>query len=469
MSHFKLGVEVVSAHDLLPKDGQGASNAFVEIHFDGQKFRTTTKEKDLNPVWNESFYFNISDPHKLPELTLDAHVYHHTKSNNKTCIGKVSLNGTSFVPFSDAVLLHYPLEKPSILSRSRGELGLKIFVTSDPYIMPSNPLPAMDSNLPADRQAQASVEQTLDSVSDILSGEKSELRQRRTFHHLPNSDLQQRQTAPPPMPGPPKPNYGAYEMRAGPQPPRPVYSGPPMQPPDYALKETSPFLGGGRIVGGRVIPSDRPTSTYDLVEKMLYLFVRVVKARDLPVKDVTGSLDPYVEVKIGNYKGRTKYFGKNKNPEWNEVFAFAKDKLQSSELEVVVLDKDLVLDDFVGRARFDLFEVPTRVPPDSPLAPEWYRLEDKNGEKKKWELMLAVWFGTQADEAFPDAWHSDTAVDDVSSISQANIRSKVYHSPRLWYVRVNVVQAQDLVLSDRNRFPDVYVKVLIKNWRFEYG
>ncbi|KAI7987535.1 FT-interacting protein 7 [Camellia lanceoleosa] len=81
--------------------------------------------------------------------------------------------------------------------------------------------------------------------------------------------------------------------------------------------------------------------------------------------------------------------------------------MQSSVLEVVVMDKDLVKDDFAGIVRFDLNEVPTRVPPDSPLAPEWYRLEDKKGEKKKGELMLAVWIGTQADEAFLDAWHSD--------------------------------------------------------------
>ncbi|CAN1230278.1 FT-interacting protein 3 [Linum perenne] len=70
--------------------------------------------------------------------------------------------------------------------------------------------------------------------------------------------------------------------------------------------------------------------------------------------------------------------------------------------------------------------------------------------------MLAVWFGTQADEAFPDAWHSD-------AINPSSSRSKVYHSPRLWYVRVNVIEAQDLIANDKNRFPDAYVKVQIGN------
>ncbi|XVF73222.1 hypothetical protein PTKIN_Ptkin12aG0184100 [Pterospermum kingtungense] len=463
MSSFKLGVEVVSAHDLVAKDGQGSSNPLVELHFDDQRFRTTTKEKDLNPVWNESFYFNISDPNKLSNLPLEAYVYNLNKENNiKTCLGKVRLSGTSFVPYSDAVILHYPLEKRSILSRAKGELGLKVFVTDDPSIKSSNPLPAMESFLHSD--VDSAYAQIPKSVPSSLPKEKNE--KRHTFHHLPNANHSEQKQTFPPMPPPQQVNYGVHEMKSEPQPPKVVrmFSGSSSQPPDFAVKETSPFLGGGRIVGGRVIRGDRPSSTYDLVEQMRFLFVRVVKARDLPSKDMTGSLDPYVEVKVGNYKGITKHYEKKQNPEWNQVFAFARETLQSSVLEVVVKDKDLVKDDFVGFVRFDLHEVPTRVPPDSPLAPEWYRLEDKKGEKKKGELMLAVWYGTQADEAFPDAWHSDAiAPGESTSIASTYIRSKVYHSPRLWYVRVNVIEAQDLVPSDKNRFPDAYVKVQIGN------
>ncbi|XWS46067.1 hypothetical protein CRYUN_Cryun14cG0032600 [Craigia yunnanensis] len=458
MSSFKLGVEVVSAHDLVAKDGQGSSNPFVELHFDNQRFRTTTKEKDLNPVWNESFYFNISDSNNLSSLHLEAYVYNHIKANNsKTCLGKVCLTGTSFVPYSDAVVLHYPLEKQSIFSRAKGELGLKVFVTDDPSIKSSNPLPVMESSLHKDvGSAYAKIQ---NSVPDSFPKEKPD--KRHAFHHLPNANHSQQKRNFPPAPPQQQMNYGVHEMKFEPQH---MFSGSSSQPPDYALRETSPFLGGGQIVGGRVIRGDRPSSTYDLVEQMRYLFVRVVKAQDLPSKDVTGSLDPFVEVKVGNYKGITKHYEKKQNPEWNQVFAFARETLQSSVLEVVLKDKNLVKDDFVGIVRFDLHEVPTRVPPDSPLAPEWYRLEDKKGEKKKGELMLAVWYGTQADEAFPDAWNSDAiAPGDSTSISSTYIRSKVYHSPRLWYVRVNVIEAQDLVPADKNRFPDAYVKVQIGN------
>jgi hypothetical protein len=226
-------------------------------------------------------------------------------------------------------------------------------------------------------------------------------------------------------------------------------------PHEFALKETSPNIGAGAVT------RDKLSCTYDLVEQMQYLYVRIVKAKDLPTKDVTGSLDPYVEVKLGNYKGLTKHFEKKSNPQWNQIFAFSKDRIQASVLEVIVKDKDVIADDFVGRVWFDLNDIPKRVPPDSPLAPQWYRLEDRKGEKAKGELMLAVWMGTQADEAFSDSWHSDAAL--VGSEAVANIRSKVYLSPKLWYVRVNVIEAQDLVPTDKSRYPEVFVKVALGN------
>ncbi|RYR22007.1 hypothetical protein Ahy_B03g067297 isoform G [Arachis hypogaea] len=195
---------------------------------------------------------------------------------------------------------------------------------------------------------------------------------------------------------------------------------------------------------------------------MHYLYVNVVKARDLPVMDITGSLDPYVEVKLGNYKGVTKHLEKNQHPVWKQIFAFSKERLQSNLLEVTVKDKDIAKDDFVGRVLFDLTEVPLRVPPDSPLAPQWYRLEDKKGYKvNNGEIMLAVWMGTQADESFPEAWHSDAH--NVSHSNLANTRSKVYFSPKLYYLRLQVIEAQDLVPHDKGRAPEAVVRVQLGN------
>ncbi|GMH04440.1 hypothetical protein Nepgr_006279 [Nepenthes gracilis] len=232
---------------------------------------------------------------------------------------------------------------------------------------------------------------------------------------------------------------------------------------DYMVKDTDPQLGQRwpNGAGRSWMNGERFTSTYDLVEQTFYLYVRVMKAKDLPPSSITGTCDPYVEVKLGNYKGRTKHFENRRNPEWNQVFAFSKDRVQATLLEVFVKDKEMVgRDDYLGRVVFDLNEVPSRVPPDSPLAPQWYRLEDRRGEGKvKGEIMLAVWMGTQADEAFSEAWHADAAF--VQGEGVLSVRSKVYIAPKLWYLRVNVIEAQDIVPNDRSRAPEVFVKVQV--------
>lgn len=231
---------------------------------------------------------------------------------------------------------------------------------------------------------------------------------------------------------------------------------------DFSLKETSPNIGGGRVSG-----REKLTTSFDLVEQLHFLYIRLVRARDLPA-GTTPCNNPFVEIKIGNYKGTTtKQFEKNKldDPEWNQVFAFEKDRIQAVTVEVTVRNKVSTVngDDVLGKLCFDVPDIPSRVPPDSSLAPQWYSLEDKDGRKgERGELMLAIWMGTQADEVFPDAWHSDAATVNGESIS--NTRSKVYISPRMWYLRVNIIQAQDLVLMNKNRNPpEVYVKAMLGN------
>ncbi|KAJ4905268.1 C2 calcium/lipid-binding plant phosphoribosyltransferase family protein [Raphanus sativus] len=224
--------------------------------------------------------------------------------------------------------------------------------------------------------------------------------------------------------------------------PTPVMEAAPFQP-------VRPVLRGGLQA--------KTTTTHDLVEPMEYLFIKIVKARNLPTMDATGSLDPYVEVKLGNFTARTTHFEKNKNPVWNEVFAFTKSDQQANFVDVIVMDKDVIKDDFVGSIRFDLNEIPTRVATDSSLAPEWHIVNHEKGG----EIMLSVWFGTQADEAFSDATYSDA----LNAVNKSSVRSKVYHSPRLWYLRVNVIEAQDLVIvPDRTQFPpNPYVKIKLGN------
>ncbi|XP_047068973.1 FT-interacting protein 1-like [Lolium rigidum] len=263
----------------------------------------------------------------------------------------------------------------------------------------------------------------------------------------------------------------------------------PQPQPQPQVREQWPAGGGGgsstRARGGGagwmgLASSDRPlASAYDLVERMHYLYVRVVKARGIPVGAITGGCSPYVEVRLGNYRGTTRHHEGKTSPEWNQVFAFSRERVQATALEVFVRDRNAVArDDCVGRVMFDIAEVPVRVPPDSPLAPQWYRLETARhggiggGMVLQSEVMLAVWVGTQADEAFADAWHADAAsvrggVDGVAAALQS-ARSKVYVTPKLWYLRINVLEAQDVVVGGlfvgdkvRQQHVEVFAKVQV--------
>ncbi|GKD02432.1 hypothetical protein Tco_1177406, partial [Tanacetum coccineum] len=52
---------------------------------------------------------------------------------------------------------------------------------------------------------------------------------------------------------------------------------------DFSLRETRPSLGGGRVPG-----NERFGTAFDLVEQMHYMYVKIVKAKNLPSKAVVG-------------------------------------------------------------------------------------------------------------------------------------------------------------------------------------
>nr|XP_034905972.1 FT-interacting protein 7-like [Populus alba] len=168
---------------------------------------------------------------------------------------------------------------------------------------------------------------------------------------------------------------------------------------------------------------------------------------------------------IGTHSIKTK---SQSDKDWDKVFAFDKEGLNSTSLEVSVWteekkeNEEATQECSLGTVSFDLQEVPKRVPPDSPLAPQWYALESENFAGN--EVMLAVWIGTQADEAFQEAWQSD------SGGLLPETRAKVYLSPKLWYLRLTVIQTQDLHLgSGKARNPELYVKAQLGAQLFKTG
>ncbi|XP_057458066.1 FT-interacting protein 1-like [Lotus japonicus] len=567
---MKLVVEVINAHDLMPKDGEGSASPFVEVDFGNQLSRTRTVKKNLNPTWTHKLLFHLDATKPFHRQTIEVSVYHERRPlPGRTFLGRTRIPCSNIVKEGQQVYQIFPLEKKWVLSSVKGEIGLKIYTASEAKpkafspIFPSElenfsastPLqvpesittPSLteetdltDSTLEADLKGEDPAldtpELTKEEVDFVSSGididhepkkeskepvpevvqqlDKHQVLQQprisikkrpqgtlstmHSFDHRfqssnaenynhndtntqPRISIKRRPRVPQGTPLTmnsvnPQLHDQRYNLNSTNQQPRIISETPRPGSPitrqnpvnlnpqvhtngdeNYNLRDTNPQLGGrGWGSGG-----ERFTSTYDLVEQMFYLYVRVVKAKNLPPGTITSSCSPYVEVKMGNYKGRTKHMEKKLSPEWNQVFAFSKDSIQSSFLEVFVKDKEMVgRDDYIGRVIFDLNEVPTRVPPDSPLAPQWYRLEDLRGEGKvNGDIMLAVWMGTQADDAFSDAWHSDAAT--VYGEGVLNIRSKVYVSPKLWYLRVNVIEAQDVIPGDRNRLPEVFVKAQV--------
>ncbi|GAB2298553.1 FT-interacting protein 3 [Dionaea muscipula] len=483
----KLVVEVIGAHNLLPKDGEGSSSPFVEVEFENQKLRTSVKFKDLNPVWNEKLVFHVADIADLPYRTLEVNVYNERCStNSRNFLGKVRVSGSS-VTMEDLQRSPqlYTLEKRSLFSHVRGEISLKMYLSTSEeanraVVNNGSSFPRKNKKVqqPTNAVTVHHHHQQHQRVDDNRGGGGGGGDGGGGKQGNSNSSNVNHQLGEQPSPGEMKPPVVITTL----QPPSVVPaavngvvpggggggggrvlhgggSGGGAYSNEFSLKETSPHLGGGPL------NKDKTSSTYDLVEQMQYLYVRVVKARDLPVFGIGGTAEVLAEVKLGNYKGITKRVSSS-NAEWDQIFAFSKDCIGSSMAEIFIRDRGGGGDDFMGRVWFDLNEVPRRVPPDSQLAPQWYRMEDKKGDKSKGgEVMVAVWFGTQADEAFAEAWHSKAA--NVNFDGLCSIKSKIYLSPKLWYLRITIIEAQDVSLGEKGstlmRYPEFLAKVQVQN------
>ncbi|KAK1422318.1 hypothetical protein QVD17_25350 [Tagetes erecta] len=500
----KLVVEVADARDLLPKDGLGSSSAYVVADFDGQKKRTSTISRTLNPVWNESLEFVVADPNTMEYEELEIEVFNDKRMSNGSArknhfLGRVKLYGTQFARKEDAGLIYFQLEKKSVFSWIRGEIGLRIYY-SDEFLeidqdqqqknmadnnpqpsekvfsdAPSQPPPELRKPEPPlppqEAPVSAPAEVTMEKFHQPITVEEAPppvttVQMENHHHHHHHDDQNQNQYHQ-------HQKFGIHSVN------------PEQHPPHPEMRRMQVGRDGGGVqIGGnervrvlkrpenngdyspRVIPRRFPTNdseripAYDLVEPMQYLFIRIVKARGLSPNE-----SPYVRIgnSVRSKPGMPKPGEPSSNPEWHQVFALAYNKPESglnssndTTLEISVWDSQS--ESFLGGVCFDLSDVPVRDPPDSPLAPQWYRLEGGDdpslGGKVSGDIQLSVWIGTQADDAFPESWSSDAPY-------VSHTRSKVYQSPKLWYLRVTIMEAQDLEIAANLpplTAPDVRVK-----------
>ncbi|XP_051141671.1 FT-interacting protein 7 [Andrographis paniculata] len=450
----KLIIEVCNAKNLMPKDGQGTASAYVIVDYDGQRRRTKTIFRDLNPQWDEKLEFMVHDVGSMATEILELNVYNDKKAGRRsTFLGKVKISGSSFGRSGEDVpLVYYPLEKRSVFSQIKGEIGLKVsYVDEEP---PPAPAPEKnDAAAPVAAEKPAEKEEENKQPPPEGTEEKKE-EEKKTASDEAKKEEKPPETAPAPQPPPPStPPPASTEVEHPPI----AQQKSTQNSEKMATLENSKNLEiesklFQKISGGN---ADRRIA-FDLVDKMPFLYVRVVKAKiSKPEADSSFS----AKLVIGTHSIKTKSQAANK--EWDQVFAFDKEGLNSTSLEVSVWTQNknagdgAVNDVSAGTVSFDLQEVPKRVPPDSPLAPQWYSLEGGEGSPGN-DVMLSVWIGTQADEAFQEAWQSDSG----GLIPET--RAKVYLSPKLWYLRLTVIQTQDLQLGSdsepKARNPELYVK-----------
>ncbi|TKY46336.1 QUIRKY protein [Spatholobus suberectus] len=446
----KVMVEVCNAKNLMPKDGQGTASAYAIVDFDGQRRRTKTKSRDLNPQWDERLEFMVHDKDSLASETLEVNLYNDKKTGKRsTFLGKVKISGSTFAKSGSETIVYYPLEKRSVFSQIKGELGLKVwYVEKDPPEtenageLKAESAPQVEEKPPKNSQEGEKKEDKAEEENKPKEESKEEEKPKEEAPVVAAAAAVATAENPPiaqtEEPKQRKEKHGEVQKRAD------------LNVSDHELRSLS---------------GDRSRSSYDLVDRMPFLYVRVVKAKR--AKPETGST-VYSKLVIGTHSVKTK--SESESKDWDQVFAFDKEGLNSTSLEVSVWSEEVKEGDqrsesCLGTVSFDLQEVPKRVPPDSPLAPQWYTLESETSPGN--DVMLAVWIGTQADEAFQEAWQSDSG----GLIPET--RAKVYLSPKLWYLRLTVIQTQDLQLGSgpeaKVRNPQFYVKAQLGAQVFKTG
>ncbi|KAJ0982561.1 hypothetical protein J5N97_010816 [Dioscorea zingiberensis] len=448
----KLLVEVSNARNLMPKDGQGTASAYAIVDFDGQRRRTKTKLRDLNPQWDERLEFFVHDPESMTSETLEINVYNDKKTGKKgTFLGKVKISGSSFAKSGSETLIYYPLEKRSVFSQIKGEIGLKVWYEDE-----APPAAATDAAAPVapkPENAAATDEKKTEEKEKPAEEKKPEEKAAEEEKKAALADA--------------KPDE-AKPKEEKPAPATDTTVLPPPSPAPAASPAKRPANSGFTDLEVRPPSSDRVTSSYDLVDRAPYLFVRFLRAK----RDPSTDRSIFAKAVIGSHTVRTKAV---KCTDWDQVFAFHKASLNSTALDVSVWEETeekkedgttVTGEVSLGSISFDLQEVPKRAPQDSPLAPQWYNLEGPAEELTGNDVMLAVWVGTQVDEAFQEAWQSD------SGGLIVHTRSKAYLSPKLWYLRLTVIQTQDLRLpasSSDLKARELYVKAQLGGQVFKTG
>uniref|UniRef100_A0A8C6VD29 Extended synaptotagmin-1 n=1 Tax=Naja naja TaxID=35670 RepID=A0A8C6VD29_NAJNA len=135
----------------------------------------------------------------------------------------------------------------------------------------------------------------------------------------------------------------------------------------------SPHLGSSVDVPSRPTKAS-PDATFG-TESVIR--IHVLEAENLIAKDnfmggmIKGKSDPYVKVRLGGQKFRSRVIKEDLNPRWSEIYEVIVSNTPGQEVEFDLYDKDVDRDDFLGRCKIPLKRVLI-----SKFVDEWLPLED---------------------------------------------------------------------------------------------
>uniref|UniRef100_A0A8C6VGQ6 Extended synaptotagmin-1 n=1 Tax=Naja naja TaxID=35670 RepID=A0A8C6VGQ6_NAJNA len=145
------------------------------------------------------------------------------------------------------------------------------------------------------------------------------------------------------------------------------------RPPGSLNVTESPHLGSSVDVPSRPTKAS-PDATFG-TESVIR--IHVLEAENLIAKDnfmggmIKGKSDPYVKVRLGGQKFRSRVIKEDLNPRWSEIYEVIVSNTPGQEVEFDLYDKDVDRDDFLGRCKIPLKRVLI-----SKFVDEWLPLED---------------------------------------------------------------------------------------------
>nr|CAD1819737.1 unnamed protein product [Ananas comosus var. bracteatus] len=473
----KLVVEVVEARNLLPKDGTGTSSPYVRVDFDGQRRKTRTAQRDLNPTWNEALEFDVAAAADLDE-PLEVDVFHDV--GFAAVLRAEGRGGADALPAGEEELLQLgqggdrlegvlcrrprpgPRPAPAAAAAAAAAAEPDNSAANDSSNEPDSvhencnepaaPPPAEAPN--AEKPAEAPPAEA-DGATAAAGAATSELEETApaampTENSEKPAEESDRQNMEANEEAPPEPIAAAAATETRSEPEKEA-AGPEWAPQPRRLPPR-------RMKGmGAEIAREGPAK-YDLVDKMQYLFVRVVRARGLPA-----GAAPRVRVAAHGRRASTREARRagpttsgtapspspanptpatpppppprrSRSPCGTCPRGGGRPRRRRRRRRRRGGGEASPRRALLRRVRGPPAG-PTRQPPGPTVVPP------RGPRGGGGQLMLATWIGTQADESFADAWKADAPPSAGSS------RAKVYVSPKLWYLRVTVIEAQDALAS----------------------